>query len=411
MSELLNTLRLCYDKVTEIPEKGFVAKMASDKNYSLMDYAGNILNNAIPYNDIKVIAGMIFGDPGYSRYYLLNDITKPTSSEVNCTNVVELSVLEPIGDSGAYLTKSWTGYGILGSNGKMLTPFMYKYIGHRDSGEYGYRMYAIYTDDRGEAVVTNITLNPDGTMIDRLLLINLGSNNSELYQVEVLGFNVPNDIRYLSSVGGWSFGKFDKILEDSEIYQFKCRPAIYGTGIGANTYSGIYYNRVLESLGLFGVFMNSKPNMTLGIVDRAGNELVKPGKYDNIQPMGNGIFACRLKNSKYYEIVCNSNVIDIPHKSKCIGYNPNNPLPIIHLIFENGEAAYLKNDGQLEKDFIKALDISKYYDVKTGQYFDMNRIRLYGRDYIVYNDFSIVPEEVRVNLDLGDSKSWVSIRV
>ena len=74
---------------------------------------------------------------------------------------------------------------------------------------------------------------------------------------------------------------------------------------------------------------------------------------------------------------------------------------------KNGQQLFLGNDDRLHSSVLDALDIYKY--TVNGVMYDINKVNMYGKTYIVSNDFSPISNEILKVVKVDSADCWVKI--
>lgn len=383
-SEVLNVLNLCYSKVIPIDNR-FLVRQNGEFECKVLDSTGKEIGRAPDYDEILTLGNNLFGVIDYSAVMIDRD----TLEANNGLERVYFSILKKL-ECGAIIINRYGRYGILASDGRLLAPCMYKSVyAAYDTKEIAKLNVSSYVGINASTIArTQCIISDSGTKINHLLTLDLTASKQDEYQIEVVDFGISKDfLEYCKESSEYLGASKPPFLEDCEQFKFKCRPARFGAGIGHKLYDGVYYDKSLEINQLFGVYNIGKDNkIATGIVDIFGNEIIEAKDYSVCSYMGNNIYACKRLDNGYYDIFRNNVKLNIP--DRCTGFVNGHKLPIVQLIFENGTILYLSNNNNLVENLTDAFDISKLRQI--GNNSDINKINIYGSEYLVYNNLSLL---------------------
>ena len=382
-SEVLTVLNLCYSKVIPVDNR-FLVRQEDETECKVLDSTGNEIGEAPDYDEILKFGDNLFGVTENSAI-LIDKNTFEIDNRVTGAYFYLLRKLE----CGARIVNKNGNYGIISSDGKMLTPCMFKgiYVEY-DNRELAKISVSSYTGMNATKIArTKCIISDYGTKIDHLLTLDLTAHTQDEYQVEVVDFGISKDPLKYCRHSIYTGKPKNRFLEDCEQFKLKCRPARFGVGIGKKLYDGVYYDKSLEMNQLFGVYnIVENDKVVTGIVDISGNEIVEAKDYSICSFMGNNIYACKRLDNGYYDIFRNNVKLNIP--DKCTGFVNGHKLPIVQLIFEDGKILYLSNNNTLVENFTDAFDISKLRQLGNNQ--EINKINIYETEYLVYNNLSLL---------------------
>ena len=398
-NEVYDTLKICYDKVVYIEGKGYLVPDGNINKWKLLDQSGNEIKSNINLDNPICSKTLIFDSSDLIWYYLIDLETFKRKDDFGYQNLVVL-------DNGAVIARDFTYngyYGVIGSDGDIAMPFMYSNIKvcdkHRDYIELNVGYKAEYSKDM--ISWSKVRMYNDGVTFNHLGYVDISDDIN--YQILI------SDFRNRKNIKAPRINSYEhKIKSDRECWGLKFKPVYYGNQLTHDEYDIIIYDRTLKEYGYFLVGnivstdKRSKYNI-IGVVSILGKIEVGLHNYNSIKYMGGRIFICENKDGTY-ELILNNSKIN--HSKNIIGYNPNNKLPMIEVIFDNGEHAYLGNDYQFHSNFIEAYDFYKF--CRDGKILDYNKVIIYEKCYITYNNLDIIPQKQIYDLGLNEN-SWVAL--
>ena len=416
----LNILKLCYDEVIDVNSNIAFVKKYNDPTYRIVDKAGNMLYNKTQISSIINTGKLIFYKRPFGDYKLLEihddfkydyiDDSDEYNDRKKHTTYFSVKPLK----CGAVLLEFSVYWGIMGSNGEMLTPFIYNWAKVLDDRPDEATVYVGYSTRYHSNTICGIKqgcaikIQNEGLAINHLLVINF--DEDAVHQISVEDWSKDSTFQdgYGLSKSTW----IDQLEIEGAYFKFKMRPAYRGCTIGSKLYDTVFLDKKTMDLGYYLVgneYSRVEANDRIivsyhcGVVGIDGIELIKPDKYINCIYMGNKIFL-GVYESGMMELVVDGKVVQ--HKCFVVSYNPNNRIPIVDVTLSDGSRKYLGNDNKLHGNLMDAIKIYKYY--KDGKLVDINKVQMYGSTYIVYNDFSLVDIETCKKLDNSED-SWCPI--
>lgn len=397
----LSILKLCFDNVIDLENGRYLVK--SDDTWKLCDSNGNIIKSNIDLTDPILSGKLLFALSkfGYMYYMYDKDTLKIIDTEKMYNNITPLKC-------GATLVLTNNYWGILNPDGEYLAPCIYNWVKVTSDEQDEATVYCIYSVNNVRQSFS-IKISNCGRSVNHLLVLTLNDSNTNQICVSSWKESKSNTKSY------YYYSYEERLKYDSEQYNFKFKPVYYGNILGQGEYDIIINHSKLMELGYYLVGnkmqyktlvgrASNKCKYYLGIVNTKGEELIKPDKYISITYMGSDIFLCKYHDDTM-EIVKGGKPLQ--GTNGIVAYNPNNKIPIIEVYTKNGQQLFLGNDDKLHSSVLDALDIYKY--TVNGVVYDINKVNMYGKTYIVSNDFSPMSSDILKVVKADSTDCWVKI--